>query len=77
MEIRADHSSIAKELEASQRDEKELETFIETKQKELEEWKAEEASKTKELEARTSGNDAAGYCYPSGPDGRPYTDGCP
>ena len=40
MEIRADHSSIAKELEASQRDEKELETFIETKQKELEEWKA-------------------------------------
>ena len=38
-EIREDHSSIARELEASQRDEKELETFIDTKQKELEEWK--------------------------------------
>ena len=36
-EIREDHSSIARELEASQRDEKELETFIDTKQKELEE----------------------------------------
>ena len=33
-----------RELEASQRDEKELETFIDTKQKELEEWKEEEAS---------------------------------
>ena len=49
-EIREDHSSIARELEASQRDEKELETFIDTKQKELEEWKEEEASKIKELE---------------------------
>ena len=49
-EIREDHSSIARELEASQRDEKELETFIDTKQKELEEWKEEEASQIKELE---------------------------
>ena len=44
------HSSIARELEASQRDEKELETFIDTKQKELEEWKEEEASQIKKLE---------------------------
>ena len=49
-EIREDHSSITRELEASQRDEKELETFIDTKQKELEEWKEEEASQIKELE---------------------------
>ena len=49
-EIREDHSYIARELEASQRDEKELETFIDTKQKELEEWKEEEASQIKELE---------------------------
>ena len=49
-EIREDHSSIARELEASQRDEKELETFIDTKQKELEEWKEEEASQIKKLE---------------------------
>ena len=49
-EIREDHSSIARELEASQRDEKELETFIDTKQKELEEWKEEEASQIRELE---------------------------
>ena len=32
-EIRQDHSSIARELEDSQKDEKELETFIETNRK--------------------------------------------
>ena len=38
------------ELEDSQKDEKELEVFIETKQKELEEWKAEETEKNHVLE---------------------------
>ena len=49
-EIRQDHSSIARELEDSQKDEQELEVFIETKQKELEEWKAEETEKNHVLE---------------------------
>ena len=44
-ELKADHSHIAKELEESQKDEKELGAFIETRQKELEEWKNEEALK--------------------------------
>ena len=44
------HSSIARELEDSRKDEEELEVFIETKQKELEEWKAEETEKNHVLE---------------------------
>ena len=49
-ELREDHSNITRELESSRQDEKELETFIETRQKELEEWKEEETAKTRELE---------------------------
>ena len=50
MEIRQDHERIAQELENSRQDEKELESFIETKQSELDEWKAEESRISKELE---------------------------
>ena len=50
MEIRQDHERIAQELENSRQDEKELESFIETKQSELDEWKAEENRISKELE---------------------------
>ena len=49
-DIKEEHSQIEEELKASKQDEKELEAFIETRQKELEEWKNEEAEKTKELE---------------------------
>ena len=41
-EAEADHSKIAEELKASEQDEKELETFIQNKQEELETWRAEE-----------------------------------
>lgn len=49
-EAKADHSKIAEELAASEKDEKELETFIQTRQKELEEWKGEEQEVSKKLE---------------------------
>ena len=49
-EIETDHIRIEQELEASIKDEQELSVFIETRQKELEEWKNEETKKTKELE---------------------------
>ena len=38
-DMQADNIKITQELEASKRDEEELETFIETRQKELEDWK--------------------------------------
>ena len=41
---------IARELENSKQDEKELESFIEAKQSELDEWKEEEKKITRELE---------------------------
>ena len=50
MEIRQDHDRIARELENSKQDEKELESFIEAKQSELDEWKEEEKKITRELE---------------------------
>ena len=50
MEIRQDHERIAQELESSKQDEKELESFIETKQSELDEWKEEEGKVSKGLE---------------------------
>ena len=50
MEIRQDHDRIARELESSKQDEKELESFIEAKQSELDEWKEEEKKITRELE---------------------------
>ena len=40
-DMQADNIKITQELEASKRDEEELETFIETRQKELEDWKKE------------------------------------
>ena len=49
-EIETDHIRIEQELEASIKDEQELSVFIETRQRELEEWKNEETKKTKELE---------------------------
>ena len=48
---KADHTKIAEELKASEQDEKELEAFIQTRQKELEEWKTEEQEVSKKLEA--------------------------
>ena len=48
---KADHTKIAEELKASEQDEKELEAFIQTRQKELEEWKIEEQEVSKKLEA--------------------------
>lgn len=50
-EARADHNKIAEELKASQQDEKELETFIQTRQGELEEWKQQEQEVSRKLEA--------------------------
>ncbi len=49
-EVKEDHRRIAQELLESQKDEKELETFIETRQKELEGWKDEESKVLKRLE---------------------------
>ncbi|MDO5135056.1 MAG: chromosome segregation protein SMC [Eubacteriales bacterium] len=49
-EAKEDHSHTLEELALSQQDEKELETFIETRQKELEDWKQEEALVQKTLE---------------------------
>lgn len=37
--MQADNAQITQELETSKKDEEELETFIETRQKELEDWK--------------------------------------
>ncbi len=48
--MQADNIKITKELEASKRDEEELETFIETRQKELEDWKKDEAETSEKLE---------------------------
>ena len=50
-EAKADHNKIAEELKASQQDEKELETFIQTRQGELEEWKQQEQEVSRKLEA--------------------------
>ena len=50
MEIRQDHERIVQELKSSDQDEKELESFIETKQSELDEWKEEEGKISRELE---------------------------
>ena len=50
-EARVDHNKIAEELKASQQDEKELETFIQTRQGELEEWKQQEQEVSRKLEA--------------------------
>lgn len=50
-EARADHNKISEELKASQQDEKELETFIQTRQGELEEWKQQEQEVSRKLEA--------------------------
>ena len=49
--IRQDHDRIARELENSKQDEKELETFIQNKQEELENWRAEEQEVSRKLEA--------------------------
>ena len=48
--MQADNIKITQELEASKRDEEELETFIETRQKELEDWKKDEAETSEKLE---------------------------
>ena len=50
LEIRQDHEQIARELESSRQDEQELESFIEEKQAELDQWKEEETKLTRELE---------------------------
>ena len=49
-EIRRDHELIARELETSKTDEQELETFIETRQQELDDWRDEEGRITRSLE---------------------------
>ena len=50
-EAKADHNKIAEELKASEQDEKELETFIQTRQGELEEWRQQEQEVSRKLEA--------------------------
>lgn len=61
-EAKADHSKIAEELAASEKDEKELETFIQTRQKELEEWKGEEQEVSKNWRAPSGSK----YCGTEG-----------
>ena len=48
--MQADNAQITQELETSKKDEEELETFIETRQKELEDWKKDEAQTLETLE---------------------------
>lgn len=49
-EVEENRMAISAELEASKKDEKELEAFIESRQKELEEWQEEESAISHELE---------------------------
>lgn len=49
-EVEENRMAISAELEASQKDEKELEAFIESRQKELEEWQEEESAISHDLE---------------------------
>ena len=54
MEIRQDHERIAQELESSKQDEKELESFIETKQSELDEWKEEKGKERRKKKKKSN-----------------------